>query len=92
MPEPVCPHCGKVTEGELHDKDIYVLVVCAECQTILGVLPKYYQKCTWKRQPEDYVEAEGEDIEVGVPAAKPRERAGERGKARDRPKDKPTWD
>jgi len=85
MPEPVCPHCGKVTEGELHDKDIYVLVVCEECQTILGVLPKYLQKCTWKRPPEDYIEAEDEEPEVGI--AKPKERG-----KRERPKDRPTWD
>lgn len=49
---PVCPHCGKVTEGEIHDKEIYLLVVCEECFTILGVLPKYFQKCTWKAQPK----------------------------------------
>lgn len=51
MSTPVCPHCGKVTDGEAQDKEIYLLVVCEECGTILGVLPKYFQKCTWKHTP-----------------------------------------
>lgn len=49
MTMPVCPHCGKVTEGEVQDKEIYLVVICEECNTILGVLPKYFQKCTWKQ-------------------------------------------
>ena len=84
MPEPVCPHCGKVTEGEPHDKDIYVIVVCEECQTILTILPKYFQKCTWKRPPEDYVEAV--EVEVREVVVRPKERWKER------TKEKPTWD
>ncbi len=52
MQMPVCPHCGKVTEGEVQDKEVYLVVVCEECYTILGVLPKYFQKCTWKHTPK----------------------------------------
>jgi hypothetical protein len=52
MQMPVCPHCGKVTEGEVQDKEVYLIVVCEECYTILGVLPKYFQKCTWKHTPK----------------------------------------
>jgi len=89
MPEPVCPRCGKVTEGELHDKDIYILVVCEECQTILGVLPKYFQKCTWKRPPEEYVETEEEGPEVGV--GMPGDQPKGKGKG-ERSKERPTWD
>ena len=59
---PVCPHCGKVTEGEVQDKEIYLMVICEECSTILGVLPKYFQKCTWKHTPRS------EDLEEEAPA------------------------
>jgi hypothetical protein len=52
MTTPVCPHCGKVTDGEVQDKEIYLVVICEECSTILGVLPKYFQKCTWKHTPK----------------------------------------
>ncbi len=52
MTTPVCPHCGKVTDGEVQDKEIYLVVICEECNTILGVLPKYFQKCTWKHTPK----------------------------------------
>lgn len=61
MADPVCPHCGKVTEGEPHDSDMYVIVMCTECATILAVLPKFFQKCTWKRSPP------GEEAEVEEP-------------------------
>ena len=70
MAQPICPHCGKVYEGEVIDKDIYVLVICDECQTILGVLPKFFQKCTWKRQPEkEEAETEEAPAEVAVGAS-----------------------
>jgi hypothetical protein len=67
MSLPICPHCGKVTEGEVQDKDSFLIVICEECHTILGVLPKYFQKCTWKRTPTSE-DLEGEDApaEVGV--------------------------
>ena len=67
MPSPVCPHCGKVTEGEVQDKEIFLMVICEECSTILGVLPKYFQKCTWKHTPkgEDLDEEEA-PAEMGV--------------------------
>ena len=77
---PVCPHCGKVTEGEAQDKEIYLLVVCEECSTILGVLPKYFQKCTWKHTPK-FGELEGEESPVEVPAG-----------AKDRKRDDKKWD
>jgi hypothetical protein len=67
MAQPICPHCGKVFEGEVLDKEIYLVVICDECQTILGVLPKFFQKCTWKRQPEkEEAETEEEPEEVVV--------------------------
>jgi hypothetical protein len=67
MPQPVCPHCGKVTDGEVQDKEIFLMVVCEECSTILGVLPKYFQKCTWKRQPQpEEAELEEAPAEVGL--------------------------
>jgi hypothetical protein len=54
-PISICPHCAKETEGALRDKGLFFMIVCDECDTILGVLPKFYQKCTWKmpdREPE----------------------------------------
>lgn len=68
MVQPICPHCGKVTIGEVQDHDIYLLVLCEECQTILGILPKFFQKCTWKHKEK--VEEEEEEIspEAGVRA------------------------
>jgi hypothetical protein len=59
-----------VTEGEVQDKDIFLVVICEECSTILGVLPKYFQKCTWKRQPKsEELEEEESTAEVGVKGA-----------------------
>jgi len=52
----ICPHCTKNTDGVVRDKGTYMLVVCDKCDTILGVLPKFYQKVTWKpptREEED---------------------------------------
>jgi hypothetical protein len=67
MAQPVCPHCGKVTDGEVQDKEVYLVVVCEECSTILGVLPKYFQKCSWKHQPKsEELEEEEAPTEVGV--------------------------
>ena len=75
MPEPVCPHCGKVTEGEPHDTDLYIIVKCTECSTVLSILPKYFQKCTWKREPGgDEVEPEEDDEREIRPAPKPKDR------------------
>ncbi len=38
------------------DHDLYILVVCEQCEVILGVIPKFYQKATWRagrpREPE----------------------------------------
>jgi len=52
------------------DHDLYILVVCEMCEVILGVVPKYYQKATWKSgRPRD---AEPEAPAVAVPAAKER--------------------
>jgi hypothetical protein len=54
----ICPHCTKHTDGELRDKGTYMLVVCDKCDTILGVIPKYYQKVTWKAPvPKSSLEA-----------------------------------
>ncbi|MBM4248549.1 MAG: hypothetical protein FJ149_03790 [Euryarchaeota archaeon] len=47
-PKSICPHCAKQTDGSIRDKGLYFMLVCGECDTILGVLPKFYQKCTWK--------------------------------------------
>ena len=76
MPEPVCPHCGKVTEGELFDGDLYIIVKCTECSTILSILPKYFQKCTWKRGPggDEDVEPEEDDEREIKPSSRPRDR------------------
>jgi len=52
MPKAICPHCGKTTHGSPRDEELYILVVCDQCETILGVIPKYYQKVTWKRREE----------------------------------------
>lgn len=51
----LCPHCKRSTEGLALDKGLYILVICDDCDVILGVLPKFYQKCTWKliRKEED---------------------------------------
>jgi uncharacterized Zn finger protein len=52
----ICPHCTKNTDGVVRDKGTYMLVVCDKCDTILGVLPKFYQKVTWKpptKEPEE---------------------------------------
>ena len=76
MPLPICPHCGKVTEGEVQDKEIYLMVICEECYTILGVLPKYFQKCTWKNTPKsEELEEEEAPTEMGVRNHKQRPRA-----------------
>lgn len=53
MKEPICPHCGKITLGIAKERNLYILVVCDKCEVILGVLPKYYQKCTWKLEKEE---------------------------------------
>jgi ssDNA-binding Zn-finger/Zn-ribbon topoisomerase 1 len=47
-PKSICPHCSKETEGAIRDKGLFFFIVCSECDTILGVLPKFYQKCSWK--------------------------------------------
>ncbi len=44
----LCPHCGKHTEGTVADRGTFLFVVCDECDTILGTIPKYFQKVTWK--------------------------------------------
>ena len=56
MPYNICPHCTKHTDGVVRDKGTFMFVVCDKCDTILGVLPKYYQKVTWKqpvKEPEE---------------------------------------
>jgi hypothetical protein len=48
------------------DHDLYILVVCEMCEVILGVIPKFYQKATWKSgRPR---EAEPEEPAVAVSA------------------------
>jgi hypothetical protein len=43
------------------DQDLYILVTCDKCEVILGILPKYYQKATWKSgKPRGEVEEEKE--------------------------------
>jgi uncharacterized Zn finger protein len=44
----ICPHCTKNTDGVVKDKGTFLFIVCDKCDTILGVLPKFYQKVTWK--------------------------------------------
>ncbi len=81
---PVCPHCGKVTEGEVQDKEVYLVVICEECSTILGVLPKYFQKCTWKHTPKsEDLEEEEAPTEVAP---------GSRDRRRDETNKKKRWD
>jgi len=63
-PKSICPHCAKETEGSIRDKGLYFMIVCGECDTILGVLPKFYQKCTWK-MPETQ-EEQGPAIKTPV--------------------------
>lgn len=52
------------------DEDLYILVICDKCEVILGILPKFYQKATWKagrpREPTD--EADAGEAAVGAPA------------------------
>lgn len=58
------------------DQDLYILVTCDKCEVILGILPKYYQKATWKagraRSSED-----DEAKEVAAPGAAPKPPPGE---------------
>jgi len=67
--ESICPRCGKQTDGEMVDQDLYILVICDKCEVILGILPKFYQKATWKagkaRASEDE-EALEEAIKAGA--------------------------
>jgi hypothetical protein len=58
-PKSICPHCAKETEGSIRDKGLYFMIVCGECDTILGVIPKFYQKCTWKMPESQEVPASG---------------------------------
>jgi hypothetical protein len=45
------------------DHELYITVICENCEVILGVLPKFYQKATWKKG-----KARDADDEVEVPA------------------------
>lgn len=81
MVESICPRCGKQTDGEMVDEDLYILVVCDKCEVILGILPKFYQKATWKagkpRAPGDEEEAaasKGAKEEPGASTLKALER------------------
>ena len=58
-PKSICPHCAKETEGSIRDKGLFFMIVCGECDTILGVLPKFYQKCTWKLPESQEVPVSG---------------------------------
>jgi len=58
-PKSICPHCAKETEGSIRDKGLYFMIVCGECDTILGVIPKFYQKCTWKMPESQEIPASG---------------------------------
>ncbi|MEW5761198.1 MAG: hypothetical protein AB1779_10595 [Candidatus Thermoplasmatota archaeon] len=49
----LCPYCKKNTDGIIRDRGNYLMVICDKCDTIIGIMPKYFQKCTWKKQPED---------------------------------------
>jgi hypothetical protein len=77
----ICPRCGKQTDGEMVDEDLYILVVCDKCEVILGILPKFYQKATWKAgkpraatdEPEVAV-PEGAKVEPGASTIKALER------------------
>ena len=69
MVESICPRCGKHTDGEMVDQDLYILVICDKCEVILGILPKFYQKATWKAGKAR--EAVDEEPPAPDPGAKP---------------------
>jgi hypothetical protein len=76
MPSSICPRCGKQTDGVMVDQDLYIIVTCDKCEVILGILPKFYQKATWKApKTPAQVEDEGEE-EVAVASGKPKEEPG----------------
>lgn len=46
------------------DHDLYIFVVCEMCEVILGVIPKYYQKATWKAGRARDLEPEAASVSV----------------------------
>jgi hypothetical protein len=66
------------------DHELYITVICDNCEVILGVLPKFYQKATWKKgkareQAEEEegvapVDASGKKVEPGAAVIKALER------------------
>ena len=65
MVQSLCPRCGKHTDGDMIDHELYITVICDNCEVILGVLPKFYQKATWKKGK---ARDEPEEDEVAVPS------------------------
>ena len=70
MVQSLCPRCGKHTDGEMLDHDLYILVVCDQCEVILAVMPKFYQKATWKAGKARAVDDEAEEIDPKKSGAK----------------------
>lgn len=65
------------------DQDLYILVVCDKCEVILGILPKFYQKATWKAgKPR----TASDEAEVAVPEGASSEPGGATIKALERKK------
>jgi hypothetical protein len=58
------------------DQDLYILVTCDKCEVILGILPKYYQKATWKAGKARGAE-DDEVKEVAAPGTSPKPPPGE---------------
>jgi len=65
------------------DHDLYITVICDNCEVILGVLPKFYQKATWKKgkareeaeeEEAAVVDASGKKVEPGAAVIKALER------------------
>lgn len=54
------------------DQDLYVLVTCDKCEVILGILPKFYQKATWKSGKPRAADDE-ERAELPAPGARKEE-------------------
>lgn len=66
----LCPRCGKHTEGDMIDHELYITVICDNCEVILGVLPKFYQKATWKKGKAREEAEEDEEAAPTQPSAK----------------------
>ena len=57
------------------DQDLYILVTCDKCEVILGILPKFFQKATWKA-PKTRAQVEEDDEASVEPKGAPKEEPG----------------